>query len=232
MLKSFPSDWGLVSSLKLKGKCPKCATTVEFVGATAPNVDVAKERSIAEIILGYVCPSCSRAIAVRWTLTGNFHGNHPNGSPEGHSPTLIEFVVEDFAYEGAPSDVRAHIDEALKCLAVGAFNGFAAMCRRTVQAISVAIGAERSGRLQAQVAEAVELASLDPEVASALKAVLHNGSDGAHHELPAVDRDRALAILAVLQDVVDQVFNRAARLTRLTQAQAAARAQVAAAKKP
>ena len=69
-----------------------------------------------------------------------------------------------FDFEHVPDTVRDEIQEALACLSVAAYNGFAALCRRSIQAISTDLGADATSRVQNQINQMAELSDLDEEL--------------------------------------------------------------------
>jgi len=129
-------------------------------------------------------------------------------------PRLILRPVEGFDFDHVPSTVRDEIEEALNCLSVSAYNGFAALCRRAVQAICVELGADGSTRVAKQIAQMSDMVGLDSEMKGLVKQVMLTGHDGAHPQLPEVDSERASLLLSLLQDMTYEIYTRSGNIKK------------------
>ena len=135
------------------------------------------------------------------------------------SPTLAypkELIParEPFDFNHVPDVVKREIDEALDCLSVNSYHGFAAMCRRAVQAIAGDLGAAQSSKVESQMMEGLKMAGLDNEVdwTELVKAVVKAGHDGSHPNLPEVDGDRAGILLELMRDLTLELYTRPGRI--------------------
>ncbi len=116
----------------------------------------------------------------------------------------------DFAH--VPQEVEKEIREGLECLSVGATNGFAALCRRTIQAICTNIGAEASTKVKAQIEEMINITGLDSEWKDLAFQIMLAGHDGSHPNLPDVNNDRASILLSLVRDLVYQLYTRPGKI--------------------
>jgi len=91
---------------------------------------------------------------------------------------------------------------------MSAFNGFAAMCRRSIQSICTDLGAEASTKVQSQIKEMIDMVGLDQEMIELATQIMLSGHDGAHPHLPEVDQERAKILLSLLQDLTYQLYTR------------------------
>jgi hypothetical protein len=128
------------------------------------------------------------------------------------SPELLLRSRAPFNFAFVPVEVRREIEEALDCLSVGALHGFAVNCRRTVQALCTNLGAVATSKVKNQIKEMCELQTLEPELEELAIQVMLSGHDGAHPHLPEVTAPRATILLALLQDLTEQLYSRPGRL--------------------
>ena len=121
-----------------------------------------------------------------------------------------------------PPEVKKEISEGLDCLSVGAYNGFAGLCRRTIQAICTITGAGSSTKVQAQIEEMANAAGLDDETKRIAIEIMLAGHDGSHPHLPDVNSDRAAILLELVRDIVYQMFTRPGRIKQSAELRKAA----------
>lgn len=190
--------------LNLAGICPNCGKGTTFTINTSPTGHLLKNRGVNRVVLNYHCDFCLEPIPVRYDI----HSFDKNNNPTVHNAHLILRSVEEFNFEHVPEEVKGEIEEALNCLSVGAFNGFAAVCRRAVQEISTNLGAEASSKVQKQINEMAEIADLDEEMKDLAKQVMLTGHDGSHPHLPDVDNARAQVLLTLLSDLTYELYTR------------------------
>ena len=156
-----------------------------------------------EFVAGYACDHCNKAIPLVWKVQ-----SLDSRALWVDFPQEVIRVRETFNFAHVPKSVIRDIEEALDCLSVKSYNGFAAMCRRAIQSTCQTLGAEGSNKIEKQINELSELASLDKDTVAALKEVMLGGHDGAHPQLPPVDPERANLLLQLLKDIVFQLFTR------------------------
>lgn len=203
MLKTTPSNQTHISRYVIQALCPHCSTVSTLSAVAPPIVGVVTSRALKEVVAGYACDHCNRAFPIVWAVIRCDSGGIIVGNPQE-----VISVREPFEFAHVPQIVRNDIEEALNCLSVWSFNGFAAMCRRTIQSTCQYLGAGGSTKVEKQINELNELAGLDKEIFSSLREIMLGGHDGAHPQLPAVDLDRAAILLQLLKDVTYQLFTR------------------------
>lgn len=98
------------------------------------------------------------------------------------------------------------------CYSSGAYNGFAAMCRRTVQSVSANLGAQGSDKVLSQLKDLKEMAQIDDETFGVLKQIVIDGHDGAHPHLPRLNAARAAVLSELMKDVLYQLYMRKGKL--------------------
>ena len=203
MLKTTPPNPTYISQYIIQALCPHCNTVSTLTAVSPPSAGVASSRALKEVVAGYACDHCNRAVPIIWGVMRCDSG----GIFVGYPKEVIS-VREPFEFAHVPEIVRNDIEEALNCLSVRSFNGFAAMCRRTIQATCQYLGTGGSTKVEKQINELNELVGLDGETFSSLREIMLGGHDGAHPQLPAVDIDRAALLLQLLRDVTYQLFTR------------------------
>lgn len=121
-------------------------------------------------------------------------------------------VAEIFEYEYLSEEVADDFKEALKCYSNHCYNAFAAMCRRTVQTAANALGVKGKDKVKKQISELKNLAGIDDDTYEILEQIIISGHDGAHPHLPKLNLDRALLLLILMKDVLNELFVRKARI--------------------
>ena len=124
----------------------------------------------------------------------------------------LERPKERFAFSYLPKDTETLFREALSCYSGNNFNAFASMCRRSAMSAFAALG--ESGKLQAfdEVVIAQDIAGIDDDTFSPIKAILFDVDD--EDKLPLLDRAQAGILLEILKDLFYQLFVRRGKLTR------------------
>lgn len=205
MLKLYgtklPSQY---TSVKIGGKCPFCNDISRFSLRSTPLANKLINEKVFEIILSYCCDACLKIIPIHWKIDGWGSQNVPVVT----NPQIVLPVKEDFDFEHVPKPIKAEIDEALDCLSVNAYHGFASLCRRSVQAICENLGAKGSAKVQKQINAMLEMMNLDKEWEDITKQILLTGHDGAHPNLPEVNLERAMLLISLLQDLTFQLYTR------------------------
>lgn len=194
----------LLRDIEIGGLCPRCLSVSRFSVRSYPSGDKLQREGAKELVVGYSCDACMAGLPVVWRI----NGWGPNNIPIVIDPRLMIPVLEDFEFDHVPDTVAADIKEALSCLSVDAFNGFAAMCRRAVQSICSDLGATGSSKVQKQVNEMLEMTGLDDEWGDLATQVMLTGHDGAHPHLPQVGPDRAAVLLSLIRDLTYQLYTR------------------------
>ena len=206
MLKAHSESW-LLEENRLTEDCPHCGAHTQLVQTTEEQLFKLFGQNVPEIIVGYSCQVCDKAIPVLWDYAS---GNTPSEPGQVANPRSILRSVENFDFD-VPEAVASPIKESLDCLSVSAFNGFAAVVRRALQAICEDKDSSGS-KLYGQLKDLFDGLQLEAEDRQAAEQIMLTGHDGAHPQLPDVTKDRAYLVLELLRDFVDQVYQRPGRI--------------------
>lgn len=195
--------------IEVGGICPHCKTGTKFIRISEPIVSVLQHDHISSIVIDYACILCRKSIPISWHVGGIDQKGIRVDTPKSVVP-----MRENFDFEHVPDDVRKEIEEALDCLSVSAYNGFAAVCRRSIQAISTKLGANATSRVKQQIENMIEISGLGDEWKEIAEQIMLSGHDGSHPHLPEMNQDRAAILLSLLQDLTYQLFTRPGKAKR------------------
>lgn len=212
MLKFYQGNPGFpLSKIVIGGMCPHCKTGTRFMRTTDPNDRFYEER-IEHIVINYSCEICLEPIPVQWYVSAMA------GDPAVKYPIIVTPAVEEFDFEYIPIDVKNEIQDALNCLSVNSYNGFAAISRRAIQAICTDLGANSSTKIKKQILDMAKENNLEQDVVDTAIQVMLSGHDGSHPHLPEVDSSRAELLLALMQDLTYQIYTRPGKLRKTAEA--------------
>lgn len=186
-------------------ECPYCATTAVFeLQHQTTDPYTAKPRGDEHYAALYRCTNdkCQRIVYFR-TGTLNDGGNlGPDPNKVVDQYPRREIRVEGGVPEG---DIASDFTEAQKCYDIGAARPSAAMCRRSLQAAALHLGASPTKRLQHQIDEL--------DITKDLKDWAHQvriiGNAGAHPDkdgLEDVTLDDALEAIHFAEEFYNYVF--------------------------
>ena len=196
-------------------QCPHCNTFSGLTLLSIPNFYYLSRFQPAKIGMGYMCNSCQEPIFLKFEIIRYDLGNykiHINETPE-----QVEFPKINFEFEFVPELVRSDFIEALTCYSIGAFNGFASMCRRTIQSSASEIGAKGKDKIQKQIIEMKEIGDIDDDTFEIIKQIIIDGHDGAHPHLPPLSKERAAIMFELIKDVIYQLFVRKGKLKKASE---------------
>lgn len=194
---------GHIQSFEIGGICPHCKRAGKWHLLTLPQVAHLQQHGVNEVVIDYCCILCRKDIPVRWCIIENAGNNMSVSMPQVALP-----AKEPFDFDYVPELVKKEIDEALDCLSVNAYHGFASVCRRTIQAISVNLGAGASTKIEHQIDEMIELSELEDEWKELAKQIMLSGHDGTHPHLAEMDRERSEILVSLMQDLTYQIYTR------------------------
>lgn len=186
-------------------KCPHCSTTSGLSAISVPRFDLLRRYEPKSVGIAYQCDACRETVFLRFPVVYDW-GNSRVKIPDDY--TEIERPREDYEFKYLPENVSSDFREALTCYSDSCFNAFAAMCRRTIQSASAALGAEGKDKVLKQIADLKDMADIDNDTFEILKAIVVAGHDGAHPHLPALAPERAKILLELMKDVLYQLFIR------------------------
>jgi hypothetical protein len=102
--------------------------------------------------------------------------------------------------------------EALACYSHGTLNAFAAMCRRTVQAVFTNLGEVGRLRLFDELNELRDMAEVDADSFARIKRVIFGTDADPPPSWPTLDDDHCGLLLEVMKDLLYQTYVRKGRL--------------------
>ena len=209
MLKFYgidpPNDYSL---LRPGGVCPYCKESTRFTQTTAPDVHKIMSDKMKYFILSYSCDACLMPIPIQWYVYSYNGGNQIVVD----NPKVLLIAKEPYDFSHVPDEIIKEVQEAIDCLSVNAYNGFAALCRRSIQAICANLGAGASDKVKNQVNEMITTTGLDDEWKELTTQIMLSGHDGAHPHLPEVGLDRATVLLSLIQDLTYQLYTRPGKI--------------------
>src|SRR5580693_5218674 len=128
------------SSLALT--CPHCLVLSHMTPEAVPRFSDLSAARPKQIGIVFRCDACNSPIFLRF----NVRNYGPTRIELSSQFTEIERPKEKFSFTYLPEEVETMFREALACYSHGALNAFAAMCRRTTQAVFSNLG--EVGRLR------------------------------------------------------------------------------------
>lgn len=205
-MKIQPKEMGLIQNLRIRLNCPHCNTFTKI--SLVEYIQRPKKESIGIEKIGsiYYCESCLRIIYITWDVQG-----YSGSNPIVKSPRIINIALPQHDFSFVPESVQEEYIEALRCYGIKCYNAFASMCRRTIQMICIEDKIKGKSKVKKQ-AEELKKKLDDEEMSEIIDAIIIAGHNGAHPHLPKVTGERATKILALMNDLLDQIFNRPGRL--------------------
>ena len=190
-------------------KCPHCGVQSNLSAISIPRYEFLNRFKPSKVGIVYRCDSCNAPVFLRFVAQHD--ASHSRFEIHG-AYEEIEHPQETFEFKFLPTNVAADFQEALKCYSAGACNGFAALCRRTVQSVATSLGAQGNDKVLGQLKDLKEMAQLDDETFGVLKQIVIDGHDGAHPHLPSLNPERAVVLLELMKDVLYQLYVRKVKL--------------------
>lgn len=209
MKLSLNSITGLID-FPISLKCPHCNVITGLSVVSPPSYSLLLRFRPEKVGIGYRCNSCEEPVFLKFKIKSI---NSAAGVIElWDTYQIVEFPKEDFEFKYIPEPVRKDFKEALDCYSIGAYNGFAAMCRRTIQSSATIIGAKGKDKVLKQLIDLKEMAEIEDEDFEMIKQIILDGHDGAHPHLPSITIERASILLDLIKDVMYQLFVRKGKL--------------------
>lgn len=190
-------------------KCPRCGIQSNISVVSVPRYEYLLRFKPSHIGLVYRCDACNSPVFLKFSIQHDFGNSRVEIQEEFEE---VQRPQESFDFKYLPGEVSDDFREALACYSTGAFNGFAAMCRRTVQTVSVELGAHGTDKVLNQLRDLKEMAQIDDETFDVLRQVVIDGHDGAHPHLPRLNSTRAAVLLELMKDVLYQLYVRKGKL--------------------
>lgn len=198
-----------LDELHPRAECPGCGAGTRFSLSTTV-LPAARREGVKTFVASYACDGCLAPIAIEWTV--NAWPEPGAGFPLVRDPRLVTPVGLALERDTLSPEVRAPLDEAAACWHAGAYNAFAFMCWRAIEAMADdAIGAGSPAALTSRIDEAMALLGLAQGFRALVKRIL--APEGrSRPDLPPIDRERATVILSIVSDLVHELYTRPAKL--------------------
>jgi hypothetical protein len=188
--------------------CPHCQTVAHLTVCAVPRFEDLQLYRPRQVGLVYLCDACHMPIFLRFTVRV-YGASRIELSPQF---TEIERAREKFSFTYIPEDVELLFREALTCYSQGAFNAFASMCRRAMQAMFADLGEAGKLRMFDELNAVRELANLEPEIFNKVKGVLFGGELDARAAPPLIDGYEAGIMLEAVKDLLYEAYVRKGKL--------------------
>lgn len=188
--------------------CPHCLTVSHITPSAVPRFEDLQLYRPNQVGLVYLCDACHAPIFLRFTVRA-YAASRVELSPQF---TEIERARERFSFTYVPEEVERMFREALNCYTHTAFNAFASMCRRTMQAMFADLGETGRLRLFDELNAVRDLADIRPEIFVKMKSVLFGAELDAGSPLPLLDGYEAGILLEVAKDLVYEAYVRKGKL--------------------
>jgi len=106
-----------------------------------------------------------------------------------------------------PSEIRSNLEEALNCLAVGAFNAVGVMSRRVIERVALHFGIKER-RLKTTIEKLFQKGVVSKEIRDGFDEIRKWGNIGAHPSKgePNIEREEAQLIAKYTLMVVEHIF--------------------------
>ncbi|MFU8888006.1 MAG: hypothetical protein ACNA8N_05355 [Trueperaceae bacterium] len=191
-----------LNALRVGGTCPHCGQRSSFTRMQDLIENVARSAKLREIMVVYHCDACLAPVPVSYDVV--------DWDPARvDRPRMALPVVEGYDYEHVPEPVARVIKEALDCLSVRAYLGFAAMARRAVRAVVEDLAPDGEARVERHLEEILELTGLDGDWQEKARQALRPTPGVAG---PDLDARGAKVLLSLLRDLTYQIYTRPGRV--------------------
>jgi hypothetical protein len=177
---------------------------------SAPN-NVAKHINTPDAHLSYFCPHCEERVHgavvaatndynVLWlSCTNCGRGAVRNGQ------TLAPSSLAGASVEGLPEDVKDSYEEARRDVSIGSYTSAELMCRKILMHIAVDKGAEPNKYFAHYLTHLENSGYVTPPMKDWVDQIRKNANE-ATHELPAVNKARALSTLSFTTQLLRSVY--------------------------
>ncbi len=188
--------------------CPHCLVVAHITPQAVPRFAELTASRPKQVGLVYRCDACNAPIFLRFTVR-----NYGLARVELSSQfSEIERPKEKFNFTYLPEEVETMFREALVCYSHGSFNAFAAMCRRTAQAVFANLGEVGRLRVFDELNELRAMAQIDAASFALIKRVIFGTDVDPPPNLPPLDDDQSGLLLEVMKDLLYQSYVRKGRL--------------------
>jgi hypothetical protein len=190
--------------------CPHCQTLTHLTSAAVPKFDELTRRKPKHIGIVFRCDTCGEPVFLKFAAKA-YTALRVELAP---NYVEIERARENFPLTYLPEEAECLFKEALGCYAASCYNAFGAMTRRTAQSLFRELGERGKLELFDTLQQIRDLAELDDDTFTALRAVLFGSDNDPWPHQPNLNAERAGVLLEVMRDLLYQTFVRKARLVQ------------------
>jgi hypothetical protein len=188
--------------------CPHCLVLSHLSPQAVPRFSELSASRPKQVGIVFRCDACNAPVFLRFQVR-SFAPARIELSPQF---TEIERPQEKFSFSYLPEQVETLFREALVCFAHGAFNGFATLCRRVMQAVFALGGEACRLRIFDELNEVRDMAQVDAASFALIKRVIFGTDAEAPAGMPLLDDEQAGLLLEVVKDLLFQTYVRKGRL--------------------
>lgn len=188
--------------------CPHCQVMSHLTLSAVPSFEDLQAHRPKNIGAVFRCDACNEPVFLRFAVR-IYGANRIELSPQF---VEVERAREKFAFTHLPEEVELLFREALACFTAGTFNAFASMCRRAAQGAFADLGEAGRLRLFDELHTIREMAELEPETFTKVKAVIFGGAGDPRPNPPLLDSYEAGIVLEAMKDLLYEAYVRKGKL--------------------
>jgi hypothetical protein len=189
-------------------QCPHCNVLAHITPVSVPDFNQILLHKPSHVGIVYRCEACNAPIFLRFPVK-LYAGSRVELSP---GFTELERPREKFNLTHLPEEIELLFKEALACFSSGCYIAFAAMCRRTAQAVFADLGENAKLSLYDQLGEIRRMAEIEDRSFAVVKQVIFGSDSDPRPNLPQLDNYQAGVLLEVMKDLLYQAYVRRGRL--------------------
>lgn len=196
--------------------CWRCNTRASMVKRYTYGITIELNTLMADKTLAaslYECPEChfpSLGIAKADSMMSNVLNDAANGDQ-----WWLPEAAAGREYSDVPDHIASAADEAHRCRSIDALRACVLMCRSVIEATAKEKGINK-GMLQAKIDEMAKQSLIRAHIKEAAHEVRYLGNDMAHGDfVDPVDCEDADEILALMAEVLAEVFQSPARIAKV-----------------
>jgi len=188
--------------------CPHCQTLTHLTAVAIPKFAELSRTMPKHIGIVFRCDACGEPVFLKFAAKTYT----PTRVELSGSYIEIERARENFPLTYLPEESESLFKEALGSYTAGCFSAFGSMSRRTAQSLFHELGDRGKLDLFDTLQEIRNLAELDDETFSEIRAVLFGSDSDPWPNQPNLNAEQAGILLEVMRDLLYQTFVRKARL--------------------
>lgn len=182
-------------------ECPGCDGARVRAQVTGTVASDPADIGIWQVVEMAQCPSCTGALVT--VHAAEFGGEDYDGQTMYDRTALMRLWPDPPRHlqSLAPAPVLADLDEAKRCLSVGAFSATTVMCRRALEGMTEGHGPKKA-TLEQRLDAMSKADEIDPRLAEWARELRDIGNQGAHggSKTSRADATDALALAEALAD--------------------------------